>query len=287
MSLDAASSPAEPRRGQALHRGMESTTAGMGKRGGACRRLVAAKRVVACFAARFRGGLERSRHPSAVVEIGANSADFLRALARALRGIPVLQADSIDAACRLSSRVILFVGAGADPVAPIQSCKKELRSRVIVACERADGSEVARWARAGVTNCFVGLESLAELHATVRASADDESFDVLLDASDLAIDVAGARTRLTKTQFRLLQHLSSKRGHWVTASELVKQVLGTHHENEAALVRVHIHAIRRALGPLACLVETDPGRARGYRFRNDPVKAPFSAKEPPPPDPSS
>jgi DNA-binding response OmpR family regulator len=180
-----------------------------------------------------------------------------------------------------------LVGAGVDPVAPIQRCARELRSRVLVACEHAEGSEVARWARAGVTNCFVGVESLAELHTTVQSAADDESPDVVLDASDFAIEIAGARMRLTKTQFRVLQHLSVKRGQWVTPPELVKQALGTHHEDEAALVRVHIHAIRRALGPLASLIETDRARARGYRFRKDLVPRPFSAKGPPPPDPSS
>jgi DNA-binding response OmpR family regulator len=197
------------------------------------------------------------------------------------------RANSLDATLGFSGPVILLVGAGVDPVAPIQSCAKELRSRIIVACERAEGSEVARWARGGVTNCFVGVESLAELHIAVHLAADRESLEVLLDASDLAIEIAGARTRLTRTQFRVMQQLSARRGHWITASELVKQAFGTHHEDEAALVRVHIHAIRRALGPLAPLIETDRARARGYRFRKDLVPRPFSAKAPLPPDPSS
>jgi DNA-binding response OmpR family regulator len=187
------------------------------------------------------------------------------------------QADSLGAALELSRRVVLLVGDGVDPVAPIHCCAPERRPHVLVTCERAEGSEVARWARAGVTNCFVGLASLTELRAVVQSSSADDSPDVRLDASDLAIEVAGARTRLTRTQFRLLQHLSANSGHWVTPSELVKEALGTHHENESALVRVHIHAIRRALGPLAPLIETDPGRARGYRFRNDLAQSAFAA----------
>jgi DNA-binding response OmpR family regulator len=220
----------------------------------------------------------RTGHQPALVEIGASPPGFRHAFATALRGQPLVRADSLNAALRLSCRVVLLLGEDVDPVALIQSCAKELRARVLVTCEHAEGSEVARWARAGITNCFVGVESLTELRAVIRSSAAADSVDVLLDPSDLAIEVAGARARLTRTQFRLLQHLNVKRGHWVTASELVKEALGTHHENEAALVRVHIHAIRRALGPLAALIETDPARARGYRFGQDPAESPFTAK---------
>jgi DNA-binding response OmpR family regulator len=208
-----------------------------------------------------------------------------------LKGPSLLRADSLDAAFRLSARVVLLLGDGADPVAPIQSCEQEHRPHVLVACEHAKGSEVARWARAGVTSCFVGVEALPELRAAILSTAEDDSMDIVLDVSDLAIEIAGARTRLTRTQFRLLEHLIAHRGHWVTASELVKEAVGTHHEQDSALARVHIHAIRRALGPLASLIETDPGRARGYRFRKDleptAASASFSATARSPRHPSS
>jgi hypothetical protein len=200
----------------------------------------------------------------ALVEIGEGSPSFRHALAQALEGLSPRKAGSLDAAFATSSRVVLLAGCGVDPVAPIRSCSPACRPHVFVASERAEGSEVARWARAKIANCFVGTESLVELRAAIVSPARDDSPDVLLDAGDLAIEVGGTRTRLTRTQFRLLEHLSVKRGDWVTPSELVKEALGTHHENESALVRVHIHAIRRALGPLAPLIETDPGRARGY-----------------------
>jgi DNA-binding response OmpR family regulator len=210
------------------------------------------------------------KHRVALVEVGASSCGFQRALATALNGLSLLRADTVDASFGLARQVVLLAGVGVDPVASIHGRAPELRPHVHVTCERAEGSDVARWARAGVRSCYVGVESLAELRATVQSFADNDGFDVLLDASDLAIEVGGVRTRLTKTQFRLLQHLSAKSGHWVTAPELVKEALGTHHENDSALVRVHLHAIRRALGPLAHLIETDPARARGYRFRPDP-----------------
>jgi len=209
------------------------------------------------------GVVGRRIHRWALVEIGVSSCAFQRALAEALNGLSLTRADSLDAAVALAGRVILLLGEGDDPIAPIGSCAAGCRPDTLVTCECAEGSEVARWARAGVTNCFVGVGSLVELRTALLSSA------VVLDASDLAVEIAGARTRLTRTQFQLFRHLSSKTGQWLTPSELVKEALGTHHQNEAALVRVHIHAIRRALGPLAAVIETDPARARGYRFRED------------------
>jgi DNA-binding response OmpR family regulator len=226
--------------------------------------------------------LGRIAYALALVELGLTSVVFRRALAKALSGLSVPRADSLDAAFVLAERVVLLVAEGADPIAPIQRCARELRAQVLVACEHAEGCEVGRWARAGVNNCFVGPESLEELYAAVRAGAPSDSLDVRLDANDLAIEVAGARTRLTRTQFRLLQHLRANTGRWVTARELVKEALGTHHEDGSALVRVHIHAIRRALGPRALLIETDPARARGYRLRTDLVPGLFSAEAVPP-----
>jgi DNA-binding winged helix-turn-helix (wHTH) protein len=213
--------------------------------------------------------VKRRMHGWALVEIGVSSLAFRRAFARALNGLSLPRADSLEAAFGLACRVVLQVGDGVDPVAQTCSFTQGCRSRVIVACELAEGSEVARWARAGLINCFVGVASLVELRSAILSVV---ATAVVLDASDLAIEIAGVRTRLTRTQFQLFQHLSGKSGHWVTPSELVKQTLGTHHQNEAALVRVHIHAIRRALGPLAPVIETDPERARGYRFRGDLVQ---------------
>jgi DNA-binding response OmpR family regulator len=227
------------------------------------------------------------RHTAALVEIGGTSRAFRCALRKTFKGLPLPLAGSLDDGLRLARRVILLLGDGVDPVAPILHCAKGRRPHVLVACDRAEGSEVARWARAGVTHCFVGAGSLAELYAAVQSSAAGESFDVQLDVADLAIEVAGARTRLTRTQFRLLHHLTTNAGRWVTAPELVKEAIGTHHENDSALVRVHIHAIRRALGPLAPLIETDPARARGYRFRKDLVESPISARARSPRHPSS
>jgi len=85
----------------------------------------------------------------ALVQIGESSQSFRHALARALDGRSPATVESLDAAFAVASRAVLLAGDGVDPVAPIHGCTRERRPYVLVACERAEGSEVARWARAG------------------------------------------------------------------------------------------------------------------------------------------
>jgi len=80
------------------------------------------------------------------------------------------------------------------------------------------------------------------------------------------IRINGDSVRLTRTEFRLLAHLVERPFGWVTASELIRDVLGTHHRPDTPLVRVHVHAVRRKLAQHATWLESDPHRLRGYRW---------------------
>lgn len=90
---------------------------------------------------------------------------------------------------------------------------------------------------------------------------------VELDANELVVRIGGDTVGLTRTQFSILAYLVQHCGRWVTTSELIREVLGTHHQPDTSLVRVHVHAIRRRLGTRAAWVESDRRRARGYRWR--------------------
>lgn len=92
--------------------------------------------------------------------------------------------------------------------------------------------------------------------------------DVHLDSTDLVLRMEGAEIGLTRTQFSILAYLVENAGRWVTTRELIRQVLGTHHQPDTSLVRVHVHAIRRRLGERAFWLESDRRRARGYRWRD-------------------
>jgi DNA-binding response OmpR family regulator len=80
------------------------------------------------------------------------------------------------------------------------------------------------------------------------------------------IRINGDSVRLTRTEFRLLAHLVERPFGWVTAAELIRDVLGTHHRPDTPLVRVHVHAVRRKLAQYALWLESDPHRLRGYRW---------------------
>jgi DNA-binding response OmpR family regulator len=101
----------------------------------------------------------------------------------------------------------------------------------------------------------------ASPEATPRASG---TLSVSYD--EKVIRINGDSVRLTRTEFRLLAHLVERPFGWVTASELIRDVLGTHHRPDTPLVRVHVHAVRRKLGQHATWLESDPHRLRGYRW---------------------
>lgn len=77
--------------------------------------------------------------------------------------------------------------------------------------------------------------------------------------------MGGVEAMLSRTEFALFTFMAKKLGQWVGARELVEAALGTHHRPESSLVRVHVHNIRRKLGPLGQMIESR--RGRGYRIR--------------------
>ena len=70
----------------------------------------------------------------------------------------------------------------------------------------------------------------------------------------------------TKTERRIVEYLQARAGAWVTAGEIIRDALGTHHRPDSPVVRVHIHFIRRKLGARRGVLESDPHRLRGYRW---------------------
>lgn len=100
-----------------------------------------------------------------------------------------------------------------------------------------------------------------------REPEPSAQLDVVLDAEAATVRLRDRVVELTRTQFSIFSYLFASAGHWVTASELIHEVLGTHHLPDTSLIRVHVHAIRRRLGPEAEALESDRRRARGYRWR--------------------
>jgi DNA-binding response OmpR family regulator len=89
---------------------------------------------------------------------------------------------------------------------------------------------------------------------------------VRLDPDELLFQIDDQSVPLTPKQFSILAYLIQKAGSWVTTTEIISEVLRTHHKPDTSLIRVHVHAIRRRLGEAAAFLQSDPLRSRGYRW---------------------
>jgi DNA-binding response OmpR family regulator len=111
-----------------------------------------------------------------------------------------------------------------------------------------------------------GVHPVASTLDTNRDSPAPPSGTLTVSYEEKTIRINGDSVRLTRTEFKLLAHLVERPLGWVTASELIRDVLGTHHRPDTPLVRVHVHAVRRKLGGRSTWLESDPHRLRGYRW---------------------
>jgi two-component system KDP operon response regulator KdpE len=124
-----------------------------------------------------------------------------------------------------------------------------------------------------VTKPFGMNELVARVRASLRRSAVPEE-EATVATSDFTVDLrakrvttAAGETRLTPTQWHLVEVLVRHRGRLVTQRQLLQEVWGPGYGDESHYLRVFMAQIRRKLEP-------DPSRPRyfitepgiGYRF---------------------
>jgi two-component system KDP operon response regulator KdpE len=106
--------------------------------------------------------------------------------------------------------------------------------------------------------------------ATIRDGSDGTTFhagDIMVDLEARVVRVGGAEVHLTPIEFRMLETLIRHAGKVVTQRQLLIEVWGPQHSEQAQYLRVYMAQLRRKL-------ETDPARPRhlrtepgvGYRF---------------------
>jgi two-component system KDP operon response regulator KdpE len=128
-----------------------------------------------------------------------------------------------------------------------------------------------------VTKPFGMAELMARMRAVSRRAASDTggagyaTVQIGKNTVDLAahrvVDVDGAETRLTKTEWELLERLVRHPGQLVTQRQLLTEVWGPAYGEESGYLRFHFGQLRRKL-------EADPARPQhlitepgiGYRF---------------------
>lgn len=110
-------------------------------------------------------------------------------------------------------------------------------------------------------------ELAARLHAVIRrargrATQAIEAGPLRLEPESGQAWLAGEPVTLSRRELDLLAHLADARGRWLAPEVLHEKLYGLDVEIGSNALNVHIHNIRRKLGPEA--VET--GRGFGYRL---------------------
>ncbi len=154
---------------------------------------------------------------------------------------------------------------------------------VIVVSVRDSEADISGLLNAGaddyVVKPFHTGELVSRMKAVRRRSAPESmhafrsgSFEV--DFERHRVSVAGVESRLTPTEFSILELLVRHAGKIVTRSRMLKELWGPMGEVEEGSLRVHIASLRRKIEPgqsTPRIIVTEPGI--GYRLALEPEAA--------------
>jgi DNA-binding response OmpR family regulator len=202
--------------------------------------------------------------------------------------LPRLEQELAAAGCRVvwgaeAERFQIVVLCGDARLALVQAT--QLRNSgfrgVIVAWGRGLAPSEALALRTAGINDVVEADEESELASAVIASwariAEGSLEAVELgfsaDENSRRVRVGGVQVVLSAARFRLFECLTRRPGAWWRASELVAAVQRTHHAFDSPLVRVHMNAIRNALGMARWCVQSE--RTFGYQFVTNPDVLPL------------
>jgi two-component system, OmpR family, KDP operon response regulator KdpE len=149
---------------------------------------------------------------------------------------------------------------------------------IIVLSVRSTEADKVRLLELGADDYVVKPFGMAELLARARAalrrqsrSTDGEPVvqvgPLLIDLAARVVTVRGSRVQLSPKEYRLLQVLAQHAGNVVTHQQLLKEVWGSRHVQDAHYLRIFVRKLRRK-------IEDDPTQPRilvtelgvGYRL---------------------
>lgn len=149
---------------------------------------------------------------------------------------------------------------------------------VCATSEDIDGADRAQLLDEGATlvvdTGVTDLELGAQLRAVCRVRCEATSAVLTFLPATMEVEWRDIRTKVTRTQWKLLAVLCSQPGRYFTARELLQEVWG-YDSGPTSTVSVHLHRLRQRL-------ETDSGHPqliRTMRGRGYTVTAPGSAPD--------
>jgi two-component system KDP operon response regulator KdpE len=224
--------------------------------------------------------------PSTTIAVIEDDSALRRALRTSLRarGFDVLEVATgaeaiVIAADGAAELLLLDLGLpDLDGIEVLTRVREFSAVPIVVLTARDRQSDKVRALDAGaddyVAKPFGVGELMARVRAALRRAAPADEVPVIV-TPDLTIDLA-ARTvvtrrgesKLTPTEWHVVEVLVRNAGRLVTGRDLLQQVWGPQYSDETNYLRVHMAHIRRKLEPEAGTPQyfhTEPGM--GYRFQ--------------------
>ena len=214
-----------------------------------------------------------------------DESQILRALRVVLREadydvVPASTAgEALDLAAvqRLDAAIVDIMLPDGDGVEVARQIREWSPIPILVLSAIGEEDEKVRALQAGaddyVTKPFGPKELVARLEAALRRAAPSGEELPVIEAGDLALDVAahvvrrrGVEVHLTPTEFGLLKALMVNQGRLMTHAALLKDVWGPAYFEDVATLRTHMANLRRKVEPRKGPhhIHTEPGV--GYRF---------------------
>lgn len=170
-----------------------------------------------------------------------------------------------------------------DGVNLVRQIRSWTRRPILVLSARTQETQKVDALDAGADDYVTKPFGVAELHARIRvalrhAGVAADAEDTRLSLGPVSIDLVarsvqrdGQPVRLTATQWRLLEVLARHVGRVVTTRQLLREVWGPGHAEQAHYLRIYVHQLRQKL-------EADPSRPAflltetgvGYRLLLEP-----------------
>lgn len=219
-----------------------------------------------------------------VVVVGSNTVEASLELVLRPMGFSVVAwQEGIEPACEaLAPRLVVAHLPGSDPaevLAKLAAVRAALPNVAVIAMtDTAEPSLRAELQAAGAADSLVYPVETSELRARVAElagrlsgfwSLSTSGVDFALDEAGFVLRLDSVEAHLTKSEFAIMAYLVAHREQWISAQDLLRDVLGPNHAAGTSLVRVHMHNIRRKLGIRGRAIQVV--RGRGYRLAPDAV----------------